>query len=89
MIRRKNLKVKTVIEDRFPKKITKSADRIILAISLIAETGINTMLPFAFGFYFAQTRNIFFLIGFIINILFHVKITRKGRSLELRITRGI
>ncbi len=83
------MKFKTIIEDRMPKRKIKSADIVILAFSLVAETGINTMLPFAFGFYFAQTHNLFFLFGFIINVLFHIKIRREGRSLELRITRGI
>lgn len=83
------MKVKTVIEDRFPKRKIKSADRIIWIFSLVAETGINTMLPFAFGFYFARTESLIFLLLFFINILFHVKITKKGKGLELRITRGI
>ena len=83
------MKVKTVIEDRFPKRQIKSADKVIWVFSLVAETGINTMLPFAFGFYFAQTGNLLFLFAFMVNILFHIKITRKGKGLELRITRGI
>jgi hypothetical protein len=83
------LKVKTVIEDRFPVKKIKSVDRVIWAFSLVAETGINTMLPFAFGFYFAKTGNLIFMFLFLINVLFHIKITRKGRGIELRITRGI
>jgi len=83
------LKVKTVIDDRFPKRKVKSADRFILAVALVAETGINTMLPFAFGFYFAITGNLIFILLFFLNILFMVKVRRKGRKLEFRITRGI
>lgn len=83
------MKVKTVIEDRFPRRKIKAVDRVIWAFSLVAETGINTMLPFAFGFYFGKSSNLIFLFLFIINVLFHVKITKKGKGIELRITRGI
>ena len=83
------MKVKTIIEDRFPRKKVTGADRFIWAVALVAETGINTMLPFAFGFYFATTENLIFLFLFFINILFHVKIRREAKGLELRITRGI
>ena len=79
----------TVIEEKLPKRIIKPVDRFIWALSLVAETGFNTMLPFAFGFYFAKTTNMIFLFFFIMNILFHVRIRRKGKSIEINITRGI
>jgi len=83
------MKLKTIIEDRFPKRKVERADRFILAIALVAETGINTMMPFAFGFYFCLTGNLIFIFFFLLNILFMIKVRRKGRKLELRITRGI
>jgi uncharacterized membrane protein len=84
------MKVKTIIENRFPIRKVKVLDRLILALSLVAETGMNTMLPFAFGFYFATTGRLIFILMFMLNIMFHIKITKKYRGgIEIRITRGI
>jgi len=82
------MKVKTVIEDRFPKEKVDLEQSLFIIVTLLVDTVFNTILPFAWGVYFAKTQNIIFLILFIFNMLFRIKIYKEDDIAHIKIIRG-
>jgi hypothetical protein len=85
------MKVKTVIQDRFPKrKIKHKKSKIILALLLFSEVLFNTIFPFAVGVYFGLTKHIFFLILFMFPLFFNIRIKiDKNNQINFEIVRGL
>jgi len=85
-----NMKFKTVIEDRFPKKvIKKKKNKLVIALLMFIQELFNTILPFTLGVYFGITRHIFFLILFLFPLLLEIRVTIDNKNnINLEIIRG-
>lgn len=71
----KSLYKKKIKKDKFTKFI------IILAHTL--ETIFNSLMPFIYGFYFVQMKNIIFLFAFLLHLVFYFKINHHGEDFEI------
>ena len=81
------MKLKAVIEDRFPKKRPKlKKDKILIVAFLILESLFNTFLPFISGFQLAYTRNFIYLIFFLVPLFIHLRISY-GRKIKIKLRR--
>lgn len=85
------MKVKTVIENRFPKrKIKKNRSKILIALLLLVQTLFNTIFPFTLGVYFGITKHIFFLVLLLFPLFFEIRISiDKKNEINFEIVRGI
>jgi len=84
------MKVRTVIEDRFPKKPPKAnMSKGIFAILMVTQVIYNQMLPFILGVYFAKTDSIWLFLIFVLFIFFEIRFEYKNNEIKLKITRGI
>jgi len=84
------MKVKTVIENRFPKrKIKKKKNKAIIVLLMLSEIVFNSIFPFALGVYFGLTKHIFFLILFLFPLFFQLRISMNKRNeINFEIIRG-
>lgn len=82
------MKLRTVIENK-EYNLKKKVPKIIIAIMMMVEMFFNNILPFVLGFYFAFTRNIIFLVAWMITLFFHIRFDIKGENINIKIIRGI
>lgn len=81
------MKFKTVLESRVPKKTPQN--KWIFSLMLVIEIILNTFMPFFFGFYFAMTQRLIFLVGFIFLVMFNVRFEYSDNDIKIKIIRGI
>ncbi len=83
------VKIETKIENRFPeKKLTKFHLLVFIGFTLL-EVIFNTLLPFAYGFYFVKTGNLAFAVLILVHIFINVRIKIDEGEVELKFMRGL
>lgn len=85
------MKIKTVIEKRFPEnEIKEKKNKIFVALLILSQTIINQIIPFTLGFYFCLTKSLIFLFFFIVMLFFEVRVIfDKNNNVKIKILRGI
>lgn len=82
------MRIKTSIEK---KKILEKGIKLNPYLHLtfiMADLVLNTFIPFIVGFYFAYTKNLIFLLFFIILMFFNIRIEIVNDDIEVKIIRG-
>jgi len=85
------MKIKTVIEDRLPKKkIIHHKNKLIISLLILCETVINQIMPFVLGVYFGLTGNGYLFALFVFSLFIQLKIdVNKKNEIKIKILRGI
>lgn len=84
------MKVRTVIENRFPKRrVRGNKNKLIIAMFILCQTVINQILPFTIGVYFGLTRNVWLFAVFIFMLFFEFRVDTAGKDIKIKIIRGI
>jgi len=85
------MKIKTIIEDRLPKKkIKQPKNKVIVALLMLCETVINQVTPFVLGVYFGITGNTYLFALFVFFLFIQLKIEVNNKNeIKIKILRGI
>lgn len=85
------MKVKTVIENRFPKRrIRNKKNKVLIALLILVQTFFNQILPFTLGVYFGLTGSTWLFAIFIFMIFFEMRISLdKKNEIKIRIIKGV
>jgi hypothetical protein len=83
------MKFEAIMDSKVPDKIDKRHNKYLVVFLLGMAVVINDILPFLFGYYFAVTQNIIFLLFFILSIVFSPEIDFDKTTIKLRMKRVI
>jgi len=85
------MKVRTVIENKLPKrKIKERKNKIIIALLVLVQTFFNQILPFTLGVYFGLTGSAWLFALFIFMIFFEMRISFDNKNgIQIKIIKGV
>lgn len=85
------MKIKTVIENRLPKRrIKDKKNKVLIALLVVIQIVVNQYIPFILGVYFALTGSAYLFAIFVFITFFELRISiDKTNTIKIKIIRGI
>jgi len=84
------MQIKTVVRDKgHYKKAKTKRDLFFFSILFVSEVVLNTFIPFVAGFYFCQTKSLFWFFIFFILIWVNLKIEYNNDVIKIKIVRDL